>query len=62
MVLLATSVKASLYPTQPVADTIFRAGQSVALSWIDMGSSPSIEDTGKMDIKLYVANDVSGLS
>jgi len=63
--LLATSILAlsplvsvSLYPTQPIQDTVYYAGETALTTWIDDGISPLLSDMGRIVIQLYTSTDV----
>lgn len=59
---LATKpVLASLYPTYPIADTTWSGGREEYVKWVDDGSSPTLNDTGRLDIELYLNNKASAL-
>ncbi|TDL15185.1 hypothetical protein BD410DRAFT_796585 [Rickenella mellea] len=51
---LIQGAKASLFPVQPVEMTVFHAGRSESVRWIDVGSHPKLSGMGKMNIDLYV--------
>ncbi|GBE84629.1 predicted protein [Sparassis crispa] len=55
--LLVASVAANIYPTRPIANTIFSAGRSSSVTWINDRSHPSVQDMGPISIELYVAGD-----
>ncbi|EPQ51424.1 hypothetical protein GLOTRDRAFT_132798 [Gloeophyllum trabeum ATCC 11539] len=50
------TVSGSLYATKPTADTIYRAGHNVSVTWIDDGLKPHISNMGKFIIDLYARN------
>ena len=52
---------AGLYPTRPVAKTIFEAGNVETVKWKDSDEKPSLEDTPRLRMDLYVNDDVSGM-
>ncbi|KAF8154418.1 hypothetical protein B0H34DRAFT_619932, partial [Crassisporium funariophilum] len=47
---------ALLYPTKPVSDTIYTAGQAAYVKWIEDGRRPLLKDMGKMRMDLYARN------
>ena len=49
---------ASLYPTSPVADTVYDAGRQNLVQWIDDDPSPHLHEISVLKIDLYHANDV----
>lgn len=55
---LVLSVSASLYPTNPISRTVWSAGRSENISWIDDGKYPYLNDMGVLNIELYVAGNV----
>lgn len=57
--LLAVSVSAGLYGTAPVASTVWSAGRSQTVTWIDDKSAPHLGQLGPMDIELLNGDDVS---
>ncbi|KAL5511004.1 hypothetical protein ACEPAG_3723 [Sanghuangporus baumii] len=52
----AASVNASLYPTRPIANTVFRGGSYNNISWIDNDAVPgfSLAQLGELEIDLWV--------
>jgi hypothetical protein len=70
VVLQLTSIRvlASVYPTKPIADTVFTSGNYEQIEWRDDGRAPHIKDMGLMSIDLYATSvvlttitEVSGL-
>ena len=57
-------VLASLYPTSPVADTVYGAGRQNLVEWIDDSPKPHLYEISVLKIDLYLDNDVclAGLS
>ena len=53
------SVSAGLYGTYPVANTVWSAGRSQTITWMDDKSSPHLKDLGLLDIHLMSGGDVS---
>ena len=53
-----SSVLAGLYGTEPVANTVWTAGRSESVSWVDDRSRPHLDKLGLLDIALYSGNDV----
>ncbi|EIN05628.1 hypothetical protein PUNSTDRAFT_46927 [Punctularia strigosozonata HHB-11173 SS5] len=52
-----SSAYASVYVTEPVAGTTYKAGQYAQISWRDDDRAPHIQDMGPMTLKLFTAND-----
>ncbi|KAG0702625.1 hypothetical protein DFH29DRAFT_490849 [Suillus ampliporus] len=52
-----TLVSASLYPIQPVQNTVYYAGESAVTRWIDDGTFPLLSDMGGISIQLYCDSD-----
>ncbi|KAA1467538.1 hypothetical protein DENSPDRAFT_251109 [Dentipellis sp. KUC8613] len=50
---VAGTVEATLYPTQPVQNTVLQAGRSATIRWIDDGKSPLMWESRDMHIELY---------
>src|SRR6202035_1886253 len=50
------SVSAALYPTRPVASTVFTTGQSEDVTWRDDRMKPHLWDLGPMDIDLFTGD------
>jgi len=59
--LAGLGVLASLYPTKPVASTIYIAGQAAEVSWTEDWRTPLLNATAGVRIDLYAGNNVSGL-
>lgn len=57
-VFLLQPVACSLYPTKPVADTMYTAGQPAEVTWIDDGQKPLVNETIGFKIDLYAGNKV----
>ena len=57
--LAAVQVLASVYPTQPVADTVYTSGQLAQVTWKDDGRVPRLMDMGLMEIDLYASSVAS---
>ena len=57
--LAAVQVLASVYPTQPVADTVYTSGQLAQVTWTDDGRAPRLRDMGLMEIDLYASSVAS---
>ncbi|KAJ6618211.1 hypothetical protein B0H10DRAFT_1795971 [Mycena sp. CBHHK59/15] len=47
----------SLYPTHPTAVTVFGAGKSALVTWIDTFRRPRLPEMGAMKIDLFTKND-----
>ncbi|KAG1730719.1 hypothetical protein EDD22DRAFT_973951 [Suillus occidentalis] len=54
---LFTLVSASLYPVQPIQNTVYYAGQTALTRWIDDGTYPLLTDMGGITIQLYGNSD-----
>lgn len=59
LLLFSGFVGASLYPTCPIAKTVYRGGTWNNISWIDSEESPPLYQMGKMSIHLWVDDTVS---
>jgi hypothetical protein len=55
---LSPGVLSALWPTQPVADTVFFCGDSALITWVDTRRKPHVADLGPLTIKLYTNEDV----
>jgi len=53
---LATSVRAGIYVTQPVATTVCNAGQACAVAWSDDGNSPALSAVGNCTVSVYIGS------
>ena len=62
--LVFSSALGSLYPTSPVAGTVYDAGRQNLVEWIDDDPTPHLYEISVLRIDLYHDNDVclSGLS
>ena len=60
LLLLVSSAAAALYPTRPIASTVFSAGRMSTITWIDDGTAPSLPQIGPVRIDLFSGDDVSG--
>lgn len=62
--LVFSSALGSLYPTSPVAGTVYDAGRQNLVEWIDDDPTPHLYEISVLKIDLYHDNDVclSGLS
>jgi hypothetical protein len=49
---------ASLYPTSPVADTVYDAGRQNLVEWIDDDPLPHLHEISVLKVDLYHDNDV----
>ena len=49
---------AFLYPTSPIADTVYDAGEAASVEWIDDGKTPYLQDMTITRIDLYRDDDV----
>jgi len=61
--LVLGSALASLYPTSPVAGTVYDAGRQNSVEWIDDDPTPHLYEISVLKVDLYHDNDVclSGL-
>ncbi|KAG2131521.1 hypothetical protein BD769DRAFT_1775071 [Suillus cothurnatus] len=50
-------VSASLYPIQPVQNTVYYSGQTALTRWIDDGTYPVLSEMGGISIQLYRDSD-----
>ena len=49
---------ASLYPTSPVANTVYDAGRQNLVEWIDDDPTPHLHELSVLKVDLYCDNDV----
>ena len=56
---LASCVRASLYPTRPIKNTVYLAGKAARVTWIEGGRKPLLTKMGTVQIDLYTGHDVS---
>ena len=49
---------ASLYPTSPVANTVYDAGRQNLVEWIDDDLLPHLHEISVLKVDLYHDNDV----
>ena len=49
---------ASLYPTSPVAGTVYGAGRQNLVEWVDDNPTPHLYEISVLKIDLYLDNDV----
>jgi hypothetical protein len=59
LLLKTTPAEASLYPTKPIANTTYIAGQAALVTWVENGINPLLAACGKMKIDLYAGHNVS---
>ncbi|KAJ3561498.1 hypothetical protein NP233_g10159 [Leucocoprinus birnbaumii] len=52
-----SGVLSALYPTQPVANTVFYCGDSALITWVDTHRKPHVTGLGALSIKLYTTED-----
>lgn len=57
-IFLFQPVACSLYPTKPIADTTYTAGQPAEVTWIDDGQKPLLNESIGFRIDLYAGNKV----
>lgn len=55
-------VFATLYPTQPISDTIYSTGSSAWINWIDDSLRPHLYDMSPVKIDLYAGDHVGLVS
>ncbi|KAE9405276.1 hypothetical protein BT96DRAFT_1015708 [Gymnopus androsaceus JB14] len=48
---------AELYPTRPVASTVYRTQHCDPVTWIDDGKNPSMQNMGQLTVDLYCENE-----
>lgn len=53
-----SSALAGLYGTSPVANTVWTAGRSESVTWIDDKFHPHLDQLGPLNIALYSGTDV----
>jgi hypothetical protein len=51
--------EASLYPTKPIANTTYIAGQAALVTWVEDGIQPLLANLGRLRIDLYAGHNVS---
>ena len=49
---------AGIFGTSPVASTVWSAGRSERVTWVDDKRAPSLENMGKLDIDLLTGDEV----
>ncbi|KAG2753737.1 hypothetical protein P692DRAFT_20721588 [Suillus brevipes Sb2] len=54
---LLALVSASLYPVQPIQNTVYYAGQTALTRWIEDGTYPLLTNMGGVTIQLYGNSD-----
>ena len=54
--------EASLYPTKPISNTTYIAGQAALVTWVEDGVEPHISSLGRMTIDLYAGRNVSSVN
>ena len=54
-----TLTEASLYPTKPIGNTTYIAGQAALVTWVEDGVKPLLASLGRMKIDLYAGHNVS---
>lgn len=55
----ASAVLAGFYGTSPEANTVWTAGRTEVVTWMDNKSEPKLSKLGPVDVKLYSGTDVS---
>lgn len=55
----AQAALGGLYPTNPVANTVWSAGRMTKISWVDDGTLPTLAAMGPLSIELWQADMVS---
>ena len=59
LLVAALSVSAALYPTEPVASTIFIGGHQAQIVWREDGKMPALSKIGALELQLQTGNGVS---
>ena len=59
LLMKTTLTEASLYPTKPIANTTYIAGQAALVTWVEDGVKPLLASLGRMKIDLYAGHNVS---
>lgn len=59
LLLLVSSATAGLYPTRPIASTVFSAGRLSTITWINNDDAPTLSQIGPVRIDLFSGDDVS---
>lgn len=59
LLLLVSSAAAGLYPTRPIASTVFSAGRMSTITWINDDTEPTLSQIGPVRIDLFTGDDVS---
>ena len=59
LLMKTTLTKAFLYPTKPIANTTYIAGQAALVTWVEDGVKPLLASLGGMKIDLYAGHNVS---
>ena len=54
--------EAAFYPTKPIANTTYVAGQAALVTWVEDGVEPHISSLGRMTIDLYAGRNVSSVN
>ncbi|PSR71475.1 hypothetical protein PHLCEN_2v12640 [Hermanssonia centrifuga] len=55
---LARFVSAGIYGTSPIASTVWSAGSSEFVTWMDDKSVPRLADMGNINVELFGGDDV----
>ena len=55
----ALTALGNIYGTSPVADTVWTAGRSETVKWMDDKTHPKLSKLGPVDVELYTGDDVS---
>jgi hypothetical protein len=53
---------ASLYPYKPISTTVYTAGQTARVNWVDDGHKPKLAKIGPLRIDLFAEFDVCPIS
>lgn len=56
---LALSALGNIYANSPLASTVWTAGHSEKIAWMDDKSSPKLSKLGPVDIQLYSGDGAS---
>jgi len=57
LLLFVSSATAGLYPTRPIASTVFSAGRMSTITWINDDTQPSLSQMGTVRIDLFSGDD-----
>ena len=54
---LACYVSAGIFGTSPIASTVWSAGRTEMITWIDDSSKPRLKNMNNVDIQLFAPDD-----